>query len=217
MKLSAVQEDYIKIIWNMEQSKKVSGPKAVAEILKVKPPTVISMFKQLERQNLISYNKRDGALLTASGKTRAEKLVRKHRLLETFLDKVLAIEDPVLHNEAEKLEHVISDELTMYIDRYLGFPKIDPHGEIIPQMTDNEKLIKLSELESNIEFTITVIPMNGEYAAFCLQNEMIPGKTWVISNFGPARESFLLSNGENYLSISKEFAEMVAVTINGKF
>lgn len=213
MRLSSVQEDYIKIIWNLEQSRQLSRPKSVAEMLKVKPPTVLSMFKQLERLNLISYNKKDGALLTSRGKTRAEKLVRKHRLLESFLDKVLDIEDPVLHDEAEKLEHVISDELTMYIDRYLGFPKIDPHGELIPQMAGNDKLIKLSDLESNIEFQISLIPMNGDYGKFCLQNGMIPDSHWVISNFGPGRESYLISNGEKFLSISKDFAEKVEVTV----
>ena len=213
MQLSAVQEDYIKIIWNLEQSHQMSRSKSVAEILKVKPPTVLSMFKQLERLNLISYNKKQGALLTAKGKIRAEKLVRKHRLLESFLDKVLEIEDPVLHDEAEKLEHVISDELAMYIDRYLGFPKIDPHGEIIPQMAGNDKLIKLSELESNIEFQISQIPMNGDYGEYCLKNNLIPGRLWSISNFGPGRESYLISNGDKYLSISKDFAEKVEVTI----
>ena len=213
MRLSAVQEDYIKIIWNLAQSQQISRSKSVAEIMNVKPPTVLSMFKQLERLSLITYNKKDGALLTSLGKTRAEKLVRKHRLLESFLDKVLEIEDPVLHDEAEKLEHVISDQLAVYIDRYLGFPKIDPHGEIIPQMAGNNKLIKLSDLESNIEFQISLIPMNGDYGKFCLQHNLIPGSRWLISNFGPARESYLISNGDKYLSISKDFAAKVEVTI----
>ena len=213
MQLSAVQEDYIKIIWNLEQSHQVSRPKSVAEMLKVKPPTVLSMFKQLERLDLIRYNKKDGALLTSKGKTRAEKLVRKHRLLESFLDKVLQIEDPVLHDEAEKLEHVISDELAMYIDRFLGFPKIDPHGKIIPQMAGNDKLIKLSDLESNIEFQISLIPLNGDYGNFCIINDMIPGSQWIISNFGPGRESYLICNGKKYLSISRDFAEKVEVTL----
>ena len=213
MRLSSVQEDYIKLIWNFEQSQQISRPKSVADILEVKPPTVLSMFKQLERLSLISYNKKEGALLTSIGKTRAEKLVRKHRLLESFLDKVLEIEDPVLHDEAEKLEHVISDELTLYIDRYLGFPKIDPHGEIIPQMAANDKLIKLSDLESNIEFQISLIPMNGDYGEYCLKNDIIPGSFWIISNFGPGRESYLISNGNKFLSISKEFADKVEVTV----
>jgi DtxR family transcriptional regulator, Mn-dependent transcriptional regulator len=213
MILSAVQEDYIKIIWNLEQKNQIPRPVSVAEQMKVKPPTVLSMFKQLASLNLISYNKKEGALLTQKGKTRAEKLVRKHRLIETFLDKVLQIEDPVLHDEAEKLEHVISDQLSVYIDRYLGFPKIDPHGEIIPQMTTKEALIKLSDLESNIEFKISAIPTNGDYGKYCLKNNLIPGSCWTISNFGPGRESYLISNGTKFLSISKEFAENVEVTI----
>ena len=214
MILSAVQEDYIKIIWNLQQNQIMSRPKSVAELLKVKPPTVLSMFKQLEKLNLIQYNKKDGALLTSKGKIRAEKLVRKHRLLETFLDKVLNIEDPVLHDEAEKLEHVISDQLAVYIDRYLGFPKIDPHGEIIPQMTANQKLVKLSELESNIEFQVSQIPLNGQYGEYCLKNNLIPGSRWIIENFGPGRESYLVSDGTNYLSISKDFAEKIEVTLS---
>lgn len=213
MRLSSVQEDYIKIIWNLEQNNQVSRPKPVAELLKVKPPSVLSMFKQLERLELIRYNKKEGAVLTSKGKTRAEKQVRKHRLLESFLDKVLQIEDPVLHDEAEKLEHVISDQLTVYIDRFLGFPKIDPHGEIIPQMTTNDKLMRLSDLESNIEFKIALIPLNGNYGEYCLKNNFIPGTSWTVSNFGPGRESYLISNDQVHLSISKGFAEKVKVTV----
>jgi DtxR family Mn-dependent transcriptional regulator len=213
MDLSVAQEDYIKVIWNLEQTDQKPRPIAVADVLKLKPPTVLSMFRQLNRLNLITYNKKEGALLTLSGKVIAEKLVRKHRLIETFLENVLDIGDPVLHEEAEKLEHVISDQLTIYIDRYLGFPGLDPHGEIIPPAASEGKHFKLSDIESNIEFQINMIPLNGEYGEYCLKNKLTPGSNWKIDNFGPGRESYLISNGNSLLPISREFAEQIEVSI----
>lgn len=213
MNLSAIQEDYIKIIWNLEQKAEIPRPSSMAEIMNVKPPTVISMFKQLQRLRLISYDKKHGVLLTTEGKIKAEKLVRKHRLLETFLEKVLEIEDPVLHDEAEKLEHAISDQLTIYIDRYLDFPRFDPHGEIIPLADSDEHRFKLSDIDSNIEFKVSLIPMGGDYGEYCIKNSIIPGSRWRIIDVGPNRETFLINSGNKNLPLSKEFAEKIHVTI----
>ena len=116
----------------MDQVGEKAKMKIVADRLFVKPPTVLAMFKQLLKFGLISYDKYDGAKLTHTGLREAEELIRKHRLIETFLRTVLKIEEPLVHNEAEKLEHVISDQLIMKIDEFLNYPNIDPHGSIIP-------------------------------------------------------------------------------------
>ena len=114
--VSRVQQDYIKTIWNFEQTAQNARMSTVAETMGVKPPSVLAMFRQLDRMNLIDYDKKIGAVLTERGRREAENLIRKHRLIETFLNRVLEIEEPLLHDEAEKLEHVMSDQ-THHEDR----------------------------------------------------------------------------------------------------
>ena len=213
MSLSRTQQDYIKTIWNLDQMGEKAKMKTVADILKVKPPTVLTMFRQLLKFEIISYNKRDGARLTASGLREAEQLIRKHRLIETFLRTVLKIEEPLLHNEAEKLEHVISDQLIMKIDEFLNYPIRDPHGSIIPLSAEDEIQYSLSEMEPEIPFKVVQIPMQGKEKNYCSENTFLPGSTWQIKKVGPKKESFLVTNNDVYLAISDHLAEKIRVTI----
>ena len=187
--------------------------KIVADMLLVKPPTVLAMFRQLKKFGLISYNKREGAKLTAAGRGEAEQLIRKHRLIETFLRRVLKIEEPLLHNEAEKLEHVISDQLIMKIDEFLNYPSTDPHGSIIPLSGAGDIKYALNEVEPDIPFKVVRIPMTGKEKNYCTDNSFLPGSEWQIKKVGPKNESFLVTNNQIYLAISDHLAEKIRVTI----
>jgi DtxR family Mn-dependent transcriptional regulator len=213
MELSRTQQDYLKAVWNIERLGHAAKIKMVAEVLHVKPPTVSSMFNMLHRQGLISYDKKNGASLTQAGRHEAENLIRKHRLIETFLQQVLQVEEPLLHDEAEKLEHVISDKLIMRIDEYLNYPSVDPHGSIIPLSESGALQYALCEIEPEINFKVSRIPMTGPQHVFCSENEFIPGSQWKIIQIGPQEESFLVSNGTDYLAISDHMAEKIRVTI----
>jgi DtxR family Mn-dependent transcriptional regulator len=211
--LSRTQQDYIKAIWNLDQTGEKAKMKVVADLLVVKPPTVVAMFKQLLKFGLISYNKREGAKLTVSGIREAEQLIRKHRLIETFLRTVLKIEEPLLHNEAEKLEHVMSDQLIMKIDEFLNYPSTDPHGSIIPLSGTGDIQYALNEVEPDIPFKVIQIPMTGKEKNYCTDNAFLPGTEWHIKNIGPQNESFLVTNDDVYLAISDHLAEKIRVTI----
>jgi DtxR family Mn-dependent transcriptional regulator len=213
LSLSRTQQDYIKVIWNLDQSEEKAKMKLVADALLVKPPTVLTMFRQLSRMGLISYDKYQGAKLTAIGRGEAEQLIRKHRLIETFLRTVLKIEEPLLHDEAEKLEHVISDQLIMKIDEYLNYPSMDPHGSIIPLASDGDIQYALHEIEPNIAFRVKQIPMSGKEKNYCTDNEFLPGSEWKIENVGPKSESYLITNNKVFLAISDHLAEKIRVTI----
>ena len=213
MNLSRTQQDYIKAVWNLNQSGEKVKMKVVADTLLVKPPTVLAMFRQLSKMGLISYNKYQGARLTAAGRGEAEQLIRKHRLIETFLRSVLKIEEPLLHDEAEKLEHVMSDQLIMKIDEYLDYPSTDPNGSIIPLSSDGDIQYALNEIEPSIQFRVIKIPMSGKEKNYCTDNEFLPGSEWKIKNVGPKSESFLVTNNEAYLAISDHLAEKIRVTI----
>jgi DtxR family Mn-dependent transcriptional regulator len=211
--LSRTQQDYIKAIWNLDQQGEKAKMTAVADMLVVKPPTVVAMFRQLSKFGLISYNKHDGAKLTVSGLQEAEQLIRKHRLIETFLRTVLKIEEPLLHNEAEKLEHVMSDQLIMKIDEFLNYPSTDPNGSVIPLARMGDIQYGLHEVEPEIPFKVIQIPMTGKEKSYCTDNSFLPGTEWMIKKVGPKNESFLVTNDDVYLAISDHLAEKIRVTI----
>ena len=135
-KLTVSKEDYLKAIWSLSErradDKSEAGTNDLAEMLAVSPPAVSRMLKQMESQSLVAYTPYYGVRLTEKGREVAVKIVRRHRLLELFLWKVLNYDEDAVHDEAERLEHHISDEFEMKIDALLGFPKSCPHGSPIP-------------------------------------------------------------------------------------
>jgi DtxR family transcriptional regulator, Mn-dependent transcriptional regulator len=129
-------DDYLKAILELggaEQSRVSTN--ALAERLKVRTPSVTGMLKRLaaERPAMVLYEKHRGVRLTAAGKRRAWELVRHHRLLELFLHDVLKYSWDEVHDEAERLEHFISERFEDRVAAILGDPEIDPHGHVIPQ------------------------------------------------------------------------------------
>jgi DtxR family Mn-dependent transcriptional regulator len=135
-KLTVSKEDYLKAIWSLSERYTEQKPEALtrdlAEHLQVSPPAVSRMLKQMERQSLVAHIPYYGVRLTDKGRKVALKIVRRHRLLELFLAEVLGYSSGAVHDEAERLEHHISDEFENRIDVLLKFPKKCPHGSPIP-------------------------------------------------------------------------------------
>jgi DtxR family Mn-dependent transcriptional regulator len=131
--LSAVMEDYIKTIYAIESDSdgRVSTS-ALADHLEVTAPTVSSMLKKLEEHGLIDREEYKGVTLTEEGELVALEILRHHRLLEAFLTEQLDYDWTEVHDEADKLEHHVSEELTERIAEGLGNPSVDPHGDPIP-------------------------------------------------------------------------------------
>jgi DtxR family Mn-dependent transcriptional regulator len=105
----------------------------LAQALSVSPGTVTGMLKTLSEANLATYTPYEGARLTDSGQRLAMKVIRRHRLLELFLVRTLKMPWDEVHEEAEHLEHAVSDRLVDRIDNFLGNPAVDPHGDPIPR------------------------------------------------------------------------------------
>ena len=135
-KVTASKEDYLKAIWSLSERGGETGSEAgtndLSAVLAVSPPAVSRMLKQMERLELVAHTPYYGVRLTEKGRAVALKIVRRHRLLELFLFRVLKYDDDRVHDEAERLEHHISDEFEAKIDEFLGFPKTCPHGSPIP-------------------------------------------------------------------------------------
>ncbi len=123
--------DYVKAIWEVAGSGAAST-KDVAERLSIAPPSVTNMFARLQEMGLVEYERYRGASLTERGREEALRLVRRHRLIETFLLEHLGYSWQEVHEEAERLEHAVSDGFTERLAEFLGHPDQDPHGDPIP-------------------------------------------------------------------------------------
>jgi len=130
--LTRAQDDYLKALYLLHGD---TGPVAtgrLAERLGISPASVSEMVVRLAEQGLVSHDRYRGQQLTTEGRTAALELVRHHRLLEMFLVQVLGFRWDEVHDEAERLEHVISERMEERIFELLGRPDLDPHGHAIP-------------------------------------------------------------------------------------
>jgi len=126
-------ENYLKaILVRTADTDAVVATGAIAEALGVTPGTITTMVKSLAAKGLVEHHPREGVRLTPPGRAHALAVVRKHRLIETFLVQVLKMDWKEVHEEAEALEHAISDRVLVRIDAILGHPASDPHGDPIP-------------------------------------------------------------------------------------
>ena len=132
------EENYIKTIFKLSpQFKQGVSTGSIAEYLSTKASSVTDMIKKLAEKELVNYKKYQGVTLTGKGKDIAVKIVRKHRLWELFLYKSLGFKWDEIHEIAEQLEHIKSDLLIERLDRFLGYPHNDPHGDPIPDEKGN--------------------------------------------------------------------------------
>ncbi|HEY9341528.1 MAG TPA: metal-dependent transcriptional regulator [Hanamia sp.] len=132
MKLSASEENYIKSIYNLQKATEKVNTNSLAAFLDTSAASITDMLKKLKTKKLLEYKKYYGFRLNAAGNKEALKIIRRHRLWEFFLVEKLGMEWEKVHAIAEELEHVSSVELITRLDHYLGTPKIDPHGDPIP-------------------------------------------------------------------------------------
>lgn len=134
MLLTKTEEDYLKALFHLiaEQGSEKAGTNQLAEFLGLAPASVNNMLKKLKAKDLVDYEKYGKLSLTEPGKTMAVHLIRKHRLWETFLYQYMNFSWDEVHEVAEQLEHIQSPKLISELDRFMGFPRRDPHGAVIP-------------------------------------------------------------------------------------
>lgn len=131
---SLTVENYVKAIYQLcADSGKPAATGQIAASLGVSPGTVTSMLKTLSESNLVTYTPYEGVSLTSSGSALALRVIRRHRLIELFLVNTLNLSWDEVHEEAEHMEHAVSDRLIDQIDAFLGHPHVDPHGDPIPK------------------------------------------------------------------------------------
>lgn len=131
--LSSVAQDYLKVIWTVQEwSRERVSTKLLSERIGVSASTVSEAIRKLSDQGLVDHARYGSIALTDAGRSAAVSMVRRHRLIETFLVNELGYGWDEVHDEAEVLEHAVSDRMIDRMDAKLGFPERDPHGDPIP-------------------------------------------------------------------------------------
>ncbi|MCB9357630.1 MAG: metal-dependent transcriptional regulator [Calditrichaeota bacterium] len=147
--LSSAAEDCLLFAYRLFERGDELSISALARGLGVGDSTVTAMIQKLAKQKLVHHVPRREISLTEPGVALSRKLIRRHRLIETYLSQKLGYTWDEVHDEAERIEHAVSDKFVEAIDRELGFPKFDPHGDPIPDAdgaSDSRKLRKLSDM-----------------------------------------------------------------------
>ena len=165
--LSAVMEDYIKAIYAIEsETGERVGTSELADYLDVTSPTVSSMVQKLEEHGLVDREEYRGVTLTGDGEIVALEILRHHRLLESFLTQHLDYDWADVHEEADRLEHHVSEELTERIAEVLDNPGVDPHGDPIPdsdlQLPDDTDRSRLADAEEGDRAVVRRIRHQGD-------------------------------------------------------
>ena len=165
--LSAVMEDYIKAIYSIqEKADERVGTSELADYLGVTSPTVSSMLNTLEERGLVDREEYRGVTLTEEGEVVALEILRHHRLLEAFLTEQLDYDWADVHEEADRLEHHISEQLTERIAETLDNPGVDPHGDPIPdadlELPDSGETSRLSMAEEGETVEVRRIRHQGD-------------------------------------------------------
>lgn len=131
-RITVSMEDYLKAIYKLEHDGAPVTTQRLADELKFSGPSVTNMVKRLAEFRLLTHNPYHGVRLTPAGQQVALEVVRHHRLLELYLSEALGYDWDQVHAEAERLEHHVSEELEARMEKVLGFPEFDPHGDPIP-------------------------------------------------------------------------------------
>lgn len=200
------------------------GPAAVAtqelaQHLAVAPASATRMLQRLSERGLVAHTPYRGASLTAAGERRALSVVRRHRLLETFLARTLDLGRDQLHDEAERLEHALSPALERAIDDYLGNPQRDPHGHPIPGPQGElppEGDSPLGEWPLDRPATVSQVPdRDGEMLGWLESQGLVPGRELRLVARDPFDGGVTVKLDGRLLQVAASVAEEVRVSDGG--
>lgn len=213
--LSSVMEDYLKTIFNLLRKKGKANTNDLAKIMKVSPPTVTQMVKRLVDLQLVEHEPYRGAVLTPAGERIALEVIRHHRLIEQYLHEALGLPWDKVHDEAEKWEHVISEEVEKRMAEFLNHPTRDPHGSPIPSpelVLRDEELICLSEMKEGESGIVSEVPDEDPKLLQYLDDlGLIPDTPFTVQKKEPFGGSFILKVRGKSLRIGTDAASLIKV------
>ncbi|MGH9218291.1 MAG: metal-dependent transcriptional regulator [Vicinamibacterales bacterium] len=219
---SSTVENYLKAIYTRE-THLAAGQKLVpmgqlAAALGIAPGTATTMVKALAESGLVVYEPYNGVRLTSAGETLAARVLRRHRLIELFLVQVMGMNWDEVHDDAEQMEHVVSDRLIERIDEMLGRPEFDPHGDPIP--TADGQLAQRSLdtlLTCPLHTPVTVARVTDQDAAFLRfieSHNLKPGQTIEVEDRDEVSDSVRLKGtNDQRMTIGTRAASKLLVTL----
>lgn len=212
------EENYLKTLYKLEnmQVKKVNNI-ALSKALELNPATVLEMIRKLWKIKLVEILPDKSIRLTEKGKKKALQIIRKHRIWEVFLVNKLDYKWNEVHDLAEQLEHVESDDLVKRLEAFLGFPSIDPHGDPIPDENGKIKKIKTQPLSTSpLKMKLIIVSLansSNEFLKYLDKVGLTIGDTIEISEIEEYDRSVTIKHKKNFIILSKEVAGNVFVTI----
>ena len=220
---SLTVENYVKTIFQISnrQHGEPASTGQIASALGVLPGTVTSMLKTLDAARLATHKPYEGVSLTRAGKMLALRMIRRHRLIELFLLRTLDMTWDEVHDEAENMEHAVSDLLVDRIDAFLGFPDVDPHGDPIPRgeaMTMQDvggDAHLLSDAQEGKQFTLVrVLDQSSEFLRYLTEMNLVLGAEGLVEKNpdGSGLMTIKLTNQQDSVSLAINVAGKIIVT-----
>lgn len=213
---SLTVENYVKTIYQLarpEDDAVATGQ--IATALGVLPGTVTSMLKTLDESSLATYTPYEGVRLTTAGRALALRVLRRHRLIEEFLVRTLDLSWDEVHEEAENMEHAVSDWLVDRIDAKLGFPTTDPHGDPIPRADGTVAAVRdrcLVDCAAGERFKVArVTDQSPDFLQFLSQAGLEIGTAAALVTNEPAAEQLTIAVHGGQQKLSREMARKVMV------
>ncbi|UCG26564.1 MAG: metal-dependent transcriptional regulator [Chloroflexota bacterium] len=209
-------EDYLKTIYGLEQEKSPVSTSRIAEAREVKPGSATSMIQRLHKLNLVNYEKHYGVTLTDAGRDIALEVIRHHRLVELYLIEALGFSWDEVHEQADLLEHVISEKLEERIAAALNYPEFDPHGDPIPGKDGtvaDVQALPLSDLGPGSRAVVSRIPddADSELLRYLGTLGLTPGQELVVREVAPFDGPLMLEvDGEQQI-VGRRVARSVLV------
>jgi DtxR family transcriptional regulator, Mn-dependent transcriptional regulator len=214
---TSTEENYLKAIYKLsELSRKSITTNAIADRMNTKAATVTDMVQKLHDKKLVRYERYKGVGITDKGKKVALAIIRKHRLWEVFLVNVLQFKWDEVHAIAEQMEHVHSDELTARLDKFLGYPKFDPHGDPIPNEQGKLDQVFFTSLSAEKENVNSKMAGVTEHSVAFLQHLEKLGlqlgcKIKIIEKFEYDQSCILLINDKKEVHVSYETTRNILI------
>ncbi|HCK71451.1 MAG TPA: metal-dependent transcriptional regulator, partial [Planctomycetaceae bacterium] len=212
-------ENYVKTIYQLvlDNDGQPAATGQVADALDVSPGTVTSMLKTLSDSGLAAYRPYEGVVLSESGEALALRVLRRHRLIELFLQNTLELTWDEVHDEAENMEHAVSDLLIDRIDDYLGHPETDPHGDPIPKSDGTIAMgsnTSLAELAPGDRFRISrVTRQDAEFLRELSRIGLQLQSTGVVTGKHVTANSIAFFMGETSIELTLDAASEVLVDV----
>jgi DtxR family Mn-dependent transcriptional regulator len=215
--LSDAVQDYLREIYKLQTEDGHVKTSTLAQRMGVAPPSATAMMKKLASYGLVDHELYRGVRLTRTGERIALELLRHHRLLELYLARTLDLELDAVHAEADRLEHALSETLEERIDKALGSPTQDPHGDPIPDAKlriVQSKSKRLTELEAGEEATVLRVPDgDADLLRYLASRALVPGQRVQLVQAEPFGGPLTLRADGRETAISRQLGEQIRVSI----